>query len=121
MARHIEVEISPQDPALEPVTFTLRGLTRQGNPWSETFTVLPVLPATVLDGLLVAKRTDPRSGRTVIDQFSVTALLLGIVVTEDEDRLRALFDDKERLVPLEALAQILQALVEEVTGSPSTP
>lgn len=105
----------------EALTFTLEGVMRSDpeQTWSETFTVLPAIPADLLDELILSSHV--RDGRIIVDQVSVQRLLLACIEPEEEDRMRALFSDKQRLVPITLLAEVMQWCITEVTGRPTTP
>ncbi len=88
--------------------------------WSESFTCVPVAPAGVLDDLARMVRVDVR-GNQVYDSPSILRFLVGVLIDADLDRFDDLVHSKDRVVPLEVVADVAMWLMEETVGHPSTP
>lgn len=124
MARHRTFGSTTTDPEAEPaepVTFDLSGgppLSKQ--PWTETFTCVTVAPAGVLDDFVSVATVDARGNR-VWNAPSLLRFLKGVLVDEDVVRLDQLVHDKERIVPLDTLGEVVLWLSQELLGRPTTP
>lgn len=109
----------------EPTTFDLGGTHRiekddDGNPkrWVETFTCIPVAPAGVLDDLASASTVDS-NGNRVYNARSLVSFFEGVLIDEDVERFRAIVRDKNRIVPLAQMGDVMIWLAEELTGRPT--
>ena len=90
----------------EPIVFKLH---------DEEFTCIPVLQGKVLMDLVSNSQSDdPVQSIGVIDSFFSHAL-------DDEslERFNALLEDKNRIVNMETLGEIISWLVEEYSGRPN--
>lgn len=101
-------------------TFTVEGVTRKGEEWSETFTCLPVAPAGVLDDLSSSVSVDD-DGVPRVHQMRLLRFFRGVLEDEDVARFNLLVHDKERMLELTMLAEIMNWLTEELVGHPTTP
>ena len=124
MARHRTFGTTTTDPdaqAVEAVTFDLSGgppLSKE--PWSETFTCVPVAPAGVLDDFVSIATVDARGNRQW-NAPSLLRFLTGVLVDEDVVRLNELVHDKARIVELNVLGEVVLWLSQELLGRPTTP
>ena len=90
----------------EPIIFKLHG---------EEFTCVPALQGKVLMSLVSRSQSeDPVEAMGVIDTFFSQAL-----TDESLERFNALLEDKERVVVMETLGEIIAWLVEEYSGRPN--
>lgn len=106
----------------EPIAFTLGGVgSIDGQKWEESFSAVPVAPGGVLDDLTSSVSLDERTGNTVVHHMRVLQFFRGVLIDDDVERFEALVRDKNRVVPLEKLADILAWLTEELTGRPTQP
>lgn len=100
----------------EPIAFSISGDWRKGSgqegQWTERFSCLDDAPAGMLDLMLSGVKTDSL-GRRVHSLPSLLRFLGGVVVPEDEERLGRLIDDKDRIVDIETLGDIVMWLGEE--------
>lgn len=106
----------------EPITFTIEGV-RASDPdakWSETFTCVEVAPAGVLDDLISSVSTDSQ-GNMVFNAVSLLRFVTGVVIEADVARIAELSRDKDRLVDITTLGEIVKWLTPELTGRPTTP
>lgn len=86
--------------------------------WAETFTTLDEPPAAVLDNLIAGISTDERGNRTY-SAPSLIRFVAGVLVPEDEERWWALVNDKDRLLDLQTLGDIVIWLSEALTDRPT--
>lgn len=89
-------------------------------PWAETFRCLPDAPAAALDDLASSVGVDTR-GRMVWNQGSLLRFFRAVLHPDDEERFDALVLDKNRVLPLEALGEIMFWLGEVYTEFPTEP
>lgn len=97
-----------------------------GVEWREEFWLLPTAPVGVVDDLL-SSITLTEDGKLSYRQVSVLRFFRGILVDADVPRFEALMRDKDRVVDLGTLGEIMMELGEEMLGvrptlppSPST-
>lgn len=90
----------------EPIVFKLH---------DEEFTCIPALQGKVLMDLVSRSQSeDPAESIGVINSFFSSAL-----TDESLERFNALLEDKERIVNMETLGEIIAWLVEEYSGRPN--
>lgn len=85
--------------------------------WVETFHALPIAPSGVLDDLSRSVSQDQR-GRVTFNQVSVVQFFEGVLVEQDVQRFLDLVHDKDRIVELEDLGNIMAELQKVITGVP---
>lgn len=103
----------------EPVTFDIGGYRQSTKEqWKETFTCLPEAPSGVLDDLATSSLLDDK-GRRVFNAPSLLAFFEGVLVEEDVARFRAITHDKDRIVTLDLLGDVMMYVAEEITGRPT--
>lgn len=108
---------SPQ--AKDPVTFEVGGYRESsGEVWKETFTALPVAPSGVLDDLATSSILDEKGNR-IYNAPSLLAFFEGVLIEPDVIRFRSLTHDKDRIVSIDQLGEIMLWLGEELTGHPT--
>lgn len=99
---------SPTKDQDEPITFRL---------YDETFHAVPAIQGKVLMGLV--------SNANVDDPSQSAAAVIGffdkVLVPESLERFNALVESKDKIVPVETLAEIVGWLVEEYSGRPEEP
>jgi hypothetical protein len=78
-------------------------------------------PAGVLDDLTTAIRVDPNTGARRYDTLSCMAFVRQVLVEADVDRFEALMRDKDRIVGLIDLVQLVAWLSDELTLRPTRP
>lgn len=101
--------------------FTVDGIGQlDQQPWSESFRCLPDAPAAALDDLAASVGVDNR-GRMVWNQGSLLRFFRAVLHPDDEERFDALVNDKNRVLPLEALGDIMFWLGEVYTERPTEP
>lgn len=105
-------------PEREPTTFMLDGVGGDGEPWKEQFTCLAVAPSGVLDDLTSSSLLDPQGNR-VYNATSLIAFFEGVLIEDDVVRFRRLVHDKNRIVDLDTLGDLMQWLSEELLGRPT--
>jgi len=90
----------------EPLAFKLH---------DEEFTAIPTIQGKVLMDLVSRSQSeDPLEAMSVISTFFEK-----ILVDESLERFNALLEDKERIVTMETLGEIIAWLVEEYSGRPN--
>lgn len=90
----------------EPIVFKLH---------EEEFTCVPALQGKVLMSLVSKSQSeDPAESIGVIDTF-----FSSVLVDESLERFNALLEDKDRIVNMETLGEIISWLVEEYSGRPN--
>lgn len=90
----------------EPIVFKLYG---------EEFTCIPTLQGKTLMNLVSRSQSqDPVEAMEVIETFFDKVL-----VEESLERFNALLEDKDRIVNMETLGDIITWLIEEYTGRPN--
>jgi hypothetical protein len=99
------------------IEFTVEGKTLDGEEWSETFQALPRIPAGVLDDL-TAYATMDALGNVMFSQPFITAFFEKVLVDGDGERFTDMVHDRERLVDIELLGKIMDALGEKIGGLP---
>lgn len=105
----------------DPTVFELDGVgVLDGEPWSERFKTVPVVPVGVIDALTSSMGTDDH-GNTVFAQPSLLKFMRGLLYDEDIPRFDALMGDKNRAVDINTLGEIMLWLAEEKTGRPTMP
>jgi hypothetical protein len=109
--------IAPSDQ--QPVTFDVAGVLPNGEPWSERFTSVREIPSGVLDDLLATMSVDDQ-GRQTWNHVSLLRFMRGVLAAEDVARFEVLVRDKERIVPLDTLGELMMWLAEELTGRPTS-
>lgn len=124
------IDSSTSDDELTPLEFTIDGrllkpIERAGEEpvktWAEDFAALRVAPSGALDDLMRAIGKDDR-GRTVFNSVSLQSFMRSVLVDEDqEQRFDALMRDKNRLVPIQTLGDIVLWLAEEQSSGRPTP
>jgi hypothetical protein len=102
-----------------PTTFDLEGTLPDGSPWQERFTTVPEAPAGVLDDLMSSVSVDA-DGRQSWNRVSLMRFMRGVLVEEDVVRFDRLAHDKDRIVSLETLGDVMVWLAEELSGRPSS-
>lgn len=113
MARFV-IDLGPRGdlPRDENIEFDIAGVTRDGEPWVESFEALPAMPAGLLadiaDGLLLPI---PK----------MAAFMINLLEPDSATRFEALIRDKDRLIRDVDLAAITNRLLEEMTGRPPAP
>jgi len=97
---------SPKNESLEPLTFDL---------YDETFTAYPEIQgAKLLDfSRLVGSDDQSASTGALLDFFET------VLEKDSYERMQELWDDPERIVPIETLSDIISWLVEEYTDRPT--
>lgn len=104
----------------EEITFVLDGVgVITGEPWEETFRVVPVAPAGVLDDLAASVGVTD-AGDRVWNQVSLLRFIRGVIVDEDVPRFQRLTHDKDRVVALQLLGDVMIWLSGELVGHPTT-
>lgn len=91
----------------DPPTFSVAG---------REFKCLPEPPAGVLTDLIAAAH-----GATAQSVPAVVRFIAGCLPDADAEQFVLTIHDKDTIVPLETLAEIVQWLAEEYTGRPTTP
>jgi hypothetical protein len=90
----------------EPIVFKIH---------DEEFTCIPVIQGRVLMDLVSRSQSeDPNEALAVINTF-----FSKILVDESLERFDALLEDKNRIVTMETLGEIIAWLVEEYSGRPN--
>jgi hypothetical protein len=99
---------SPAADKTEALTFALYG---------ESFEAVPAIQGKVLMGLV--------QGANIDDPGKSAEMVLGffdkVLLPESLERFNALVDSKDKIVPVETLAEIVGWLVEEYSGRPEEP
>lgn len=114
-----------QEPNTKPrdewVTFDISG-TRlsNGETWSEDFTCLPEVPGGALDDLTASVGVDAQ-GRMTFNKVSVLRFMRSVIVEEDEQKFDAMVHDKDKLVQLETLGDMMMRVAEAIVGRPIGP
>lgn len=111
MPRHFSIDLGPsgliQD---DPLTFDFTGEV-DGEAWVETFECLPKLPVGTIAEL----------GGWSFPASKAVEFVAGCLTQESDDRFRALIHDKTRIVNDADLAKVVQQLLVEYSGRPTTP
>jgi hypothetical protein len=95
-----------QSEVKEPIVFKL---------FDEEFTCIPSIQGKTLMSLVARSQSeDPTQAMEVVETFFGKVL-----VDESLERFNALLDDKERIVTMETLGEIVAWLVEEYSGRPN--
>lgn len=103
----------------EAVTFDVGGFRiSNGEQWKETFTCVPVAPAGVLDDLATSSRVDG-NGNRVYHSPSLLAFFEGVIVDTDVPRFREITHDKDRVVSIDQLGEVMMWLAEKLTDRPT--
>jgi hypothetical protein len=90
----------------EPIVFKLH---------DEEFTAIPTIQGKVLMDLVSKSQSeDPAEAMSVVGTFFEKVL-----VDESLERFNALVEDKERIVTMETLGDVISWLVEEYSGRPN--
>lgn len=90
----------------EPIVFKLH---------DEEFTAIPTIQGKVLMDLVSKSQSeDPVEAMNVVSTFFEKVL-----VDESLERFNALLEDKERIVAMETLGEIISWLIEEYSGRPN--
>lgn len=90
----------------EPIVFKLH---------NEEFTCIATIQGKTLMNLVSRSQSeDPAEAMAVVETF-----FSKILVDESLERFNALLEDKERIVDMETLGEIIAWLVEEYTGRPN--
>lgn len=119
MAARRTFTAKPPTPGRTGPEFDLEGVGQiTGKEWSEHFTCVPTAPSGVLDDLASSMGTDGR-GNTVWNQVSLLAFFRGVLLDDDVVRFQALVHDKDRLVELDLLGEIMLWVADEVVGHPT--
>lgn len=96
---------------IDSVDFSVSGKTREGLPWSETFTALPAMPVGCLVDL----------GNGTMPATDCAVFVAGLLMPESTERFEALIRDKDRIITDYALADIMQRLFSAMVGRPTAP
>lgn len=111
MPRHFSIDLGPTGLVQEdPLTFDFTG-TIDGEQWTEIFECLPRLPVGTIAEL----------GGWSFPASKGVEFVAGCLTQESEDRFRALIHDKVRIVNDFDLAKVVQQLLVEYSGRPTTP
>lgn len=102
----------------EPITFEIGGYRGNGEVWKETFTSLPEAPPGVLDDLATSSLVDDKGNRRY-NTPSLLAFFEGVMIDEDVVRFREIMHDKDRVVSIETLGDVMTYLAEELTDRPT--
>jgi hypothetical protein len=95
-----------QEIAKDPIVFALHG---------EEFTCLPVIQGKVLMDLVTRSQSkDPVEAMAVVEDFFDK-----ILVEESLERFNKLLQDKDRIVTMETIADVIAWLVEEYSARPN--
>lgn len=95
-----------QDTEKDPIVFALHG---------EEFTCLPVIQGkTLMDLVTRSQSKDPVEAMAVVNDFFDK-----ILVEESLERFNNLLEDKNRIVTMETLADVISWLIEEYSARPN--
>lgn len=103
--------------------FALDGVHLDGSPWSETFTVLPILGVRALEVIAGLVDTIGPEGTTRLDASTTRAIaefFEAVLVPEDAERFAELVDDPARLVDAADLANAARWVQEVIGGGRPT-
>lgn len=92
--------------ASEPITFKLHG---------EEFTAIPTIQGKVLMDLVSKSQSED----SIEAMNTISKFFSSVLVDESLERFDALLEDKERIVTMETLGEIIGWLVEEYSGRPN--
>lgn len=105
----------------DPPEFTLEGVGQiDGQPWSLTFHCLGTCPAAALDDMARSVGVNA-AGDYVFNNVSVIRFFRQVVVPDEEHELEAFIADKNRVVQIEELGDVLMWLAETYTARPTDP
>lgn len=90
----------------DPITFKLHG---------EDFTAIPVIQGKVLMDLV----TKSQSEDAIEAMGTVSSFFNNVLTDESLSRFNALLEDKERIVTMETLGEIVGWLIQEYSGRPN--
>lgn len=90
----------------EPINFKLHG---------EEFTAIPTIQGKVLMDLVSKSQSED----SIEAMGTITKFFDSVLVDESIERFNALLEDKERIVTMETLGEIIGWLVEEYSGRPN--
>lgn len=103
----------------EPLSFDIGGFRQSdGEAWKETFTCVPEAPSGVLDDLTSSTLIDDKGNR-IYNATSLLAFFEGVLIDDDVKRFRAITHDKDRIVPIEYLGDVMMWLSEEFMERPT--
>lgn len=103
----------------EPITFEIGGFREStGEAWKEAFTCLPEAPSGVLDDLATSTLLDDQGNRKY-NAPSLMAFCEGVLIDADVARFRAITHDKDRIVKIELLGEVMMYLAEQLTNRPT--
>lgn len=112
-----------EDRSLPPIPFTLTGMyaadTGRTDSWTESFQALGVPPLAVANSMAEAFFLDEATGRRQINPGAVIAFLRDALPGDQARRFMALVHDKDRLVKLDVLVDVMNYLVEKYVGRPT--
>jgi hypothetical protein len=90
----------------EPITFKLHG---------EDFTAIPTIQGKVLMDLV----TKSQSEDSIEAMGTISSFFNSVLVDESLERFNSLLEDKERIVTMETLGEIVGWLIQEYSGRPN--
>lgn len=89
--------------------------------WSMDLEAVPVAPAGALDDLTRSIVVDERTGKPKWNAFSLNRFMEGVLLDRHVARFTSLVHDKNRLLPIEALGEVVTWLSQETTTRPTRP
>jgi hypothetical protein len=95
---------------LEPISFKI---------WDEEFSCVPQLQGKVLLDMVSSVNTDSDSSDASSQAKAINDFFSSVLTDESEKRFNALLTDKERIVSVDTLGEIVGWLVEQYTNRPT--
>ena len=128
----LDFKLDPSDD--KPVRFSVSGVDKLGKAWREEFETVAPIPAEALDAVLGALTIDEQGDivgkipgllrfmrAALRDEEYVTGedgVTIEARPCDDIQRFTAMVRDKRRNIRYEKLAEVVQKVVEEITGRP---